>query len=100
MDLARSGSRDAALVMTLEAVSGGELPVTLVVHEDDETGGWQFLTSLEWRKEDLILVHRHHLYEADPSLHQLETLPAGQYAMRDAEGSPWAFGSLDEIPQV
>lgn len=52
--------------MTLQAISAGEEPVLLVVHEDDRQGGWQYLPLRDWHSRELVLVHGHHLIDTDP----------------------------------
>lgn len=88
---------DVPLVMTLRAIVDGEQPVTMVIHEDDDVGGWQYLTRSEWSNDDLLLVHRDHLTAADGSLLHIGDLAVGRYATRQAPTSPWSYGEVDEI---
>lgn len=86
-----------ALAMTLRQIAGGAAPVTLVVHEDDASGGWQFLWLDNWEKGDLILVHPSHLLAEDPSLAQVRNLPRGRYASRANQQAAWTYGDISEI---
>lgn len=88
------------LVMSLKQVVSGDRDITLVIHEDDESGGWQFLTSDNWETEDLLLVHVDHLEAGDESLRELRSLPLGRFAMRSSVDSAWVFGPISDIPTL
>jgi hypothetical protein len=86
-----------ALATTLRQIADGAAPVTLVVHEDDASGGWQFLWLDDWVKGDLILVHPSHPLAGDPSLAQVRGLPRGRYASRANQQAARTYGDVSEI---
>jgi hypothetical protein len=76
------------LVFLMRDVSDGR-PILTVYHEAD--GDWQYLTGGEATPENAQLVHRSHVYEIDPSLLELASMPLGTWAVRQAPGAPWVF---------
>ena len=77
------------LVFAERAMFAGA-PVLTVFHEAD--GDWQYLTSQDPAPEDAQLVHQSHVYEVDPSLRSLHSLPAGTWATRSAPEQEWVYG--------
>jgi hypothetical protein len=77
------------LVFVMRAIFDGR-PVLTVYHEAD--GDWQYLTEGAATRENAQLVHQSHVYELDPSLRELASMPLGTWAVRHAPGVPWAFG--------
>jgi hypothetical protein len=87
------------LVFVMRDVFDGR-PILTVYHESD--GDWQYLTQGEATPENAQLVHQSHVYELDPSLHELASMPPGTWAVRHHLGAPWAFGEdadEDEPPK-
>jgi hypothetical protein len=69
-------------------VIDGSRAVELVFHHDEDDA-WEFLTGDEESVDQIALVHVIHLLEADPSLRDLEDLPAGWKAWRGAPKDDW-----------
>jgi hypothetical protein len=69
------------------AVHRNELPILLVVHDDD--GDWQFLDGGAFDEEDAVAVHFGHVFEQHPELRSLADLPEGWAAERDSIGRDW-----------
>jgi hypothetical protein len=82
---------DAPLVFVMRNMFDGEL-VTTVYHEAD--GDWQYITgsSPDPDPSAAQLVHQSHVYEVDPTLRELHSMPLGTWAVREARGGAWTFG--------
>ena len=65
-------------------------PILTVYHESD--GDWQYLTEGVASPENAQLVHQSHVYDVDPSLRELASMPPGTWAVRQALGAPWSLG--------
>jgi len=65
------------------------MPVLYVVHDAD--GGWQMLCGGDEHDEpaEVIVLHREHFAERDPSVTEVFDLPPGWEAERRAPGEPW-----------
>jgi hypothetical protein len=72
-------------------VDSRDLPVLLVVHDDD--GDWQVLDGVAEPEVDTAkVVCLHHVVEQDPTLREvLRTLPAGHEAFRDEVDGQWQY---------
>ena len=81
----RKADRDP-LVFAMRDMFEGAV-VTIVFHESD--GDWQYLTAPYPELADAQLVHQSHVYNTDPTLRELETMPSGFRATRDALGEQW-----------
>ena len=68
-------------------VHRGELPILLVIHEDD--GDWQFLDGGPVGDEDAVAVHIEHVFENHPDLRSLADLPEGWAAERESLEGEW-----------
>jgi len=72
-------------------------PVLLVSREDAD---WQLLCGgAHGPDERPRVVGLNHLFEADPSLLELENLPPNWEAARTAVGSPWMKRKLPVVPK-
>ncbi|MGY1781339.1 hypothetical protein [Geodermatophilus sp. SYSU D01036] len=84
---------DDPVVYAMREVFDG-VPVTRVFHDPD--GDWQYLTDSEPVPEAAVLAHRSHLFELDPSLLELASMPSGTWAVRHAPGHPWTCGEITD----
>ena len=84
-------SDDDPLVFVMRNMFDGEF-VTTVYHELD--GDWQYITgsSPEADPKDAQMVHQSHVYQADPTLRELHSLPLGTWAVREERGGAWTMG--------
>ncbi len=82
------GDDDPRAFVMREVFDG--VPVTRVFHEAD--GDWQYLTDGEVSPAAAQLIPQSHVYETDPSLRELASMPPGTWAVRENRGAPWAFG--------
>jgi hypothetical protein len=64
-------------------------PVLQAVH--DHNGDWQMLCGSDEHvvADEVVVVHKEHLAERDPSLLRALDLPSGWEANRDTESGPW-----------
>jgi hypothetical protein len=64
-------------------------PVLLAVH--DHNGDWQMLCGSDEHvvAEEVVVVHKEHLADRDPSLRTTFDMPSGWEANRETEGGPW-----------
>ena len=87
----RNRGSDDPLVFVMCNMFDGE-PVTTVYRESD--GDRQYITgfSADADPEDAQLVHQSHVYQADPTLRVLHTMPLGTWAVREGAGGTWTFG--------
>jgi hypothetical protein len=81
-----SGERSNAAYLAA-AVHRDELPILLVIHEDD--GDWQFLDGGYVDDVDAVAVHIGHVFETHPDLRLLVDLPEGWAAERDSIAGEW-----------
>jgi hypothetical protein len=74
-------------VYSTRDVMNGDVPILLVVHDDN--GDWQFLPGAGVEVENGVLLHLSHIVEAHPEVHELRDLPRGWAAERDSDGDTW-----------
>jgi hypothetical protein len=82
--LNESGAASAYLSGT---VSRKELPILLVVHEED--GDWQFLDGGTVDPDDCVVVHVEHVFEDHGDLAAVADLPRGWAAERATVDTDW-----------
>ena len=75
-------------VVTVSQIINSELPILLVVH-NEEDGGWQFLTGTEISGEDRMLVGLKTITNIDPSILELADLQEGWQAIRENVDGSW-----------
>lgn len=63
-------------------------PILYVVHDADD-GSWQFLTGEPVTEKDAMIVCLKEMVRHDPGLTELENLPPGWRAWREAPGKEW-----------
>ena len=81
-------------VLTSWYVIHGGLPITEVLHEDDEEGGsfWQFhCGNGDYSMAKMMLVGLGTLLARDETLHEIADLEMGSTARRAARGMPWVI---------
>lgn len=66
-------------------------PILRVVHDED--GDWQFLCGGAHSESDAMLVSLKRVYEKDPSIGELASLPQGKVAVRNNPGCAWETAS-------
>jgi hypothetical protein len=69
------------------AVHRGELPILLVLHEED--GAWQFLDGGAVSEDDALMLHVEHVFDEHPELRHLVDLPEGWVAERESVTGGW-----------
>lgn len=82
-DLSQEGRHPAIVT---GAVHRDELPILLVLHEED--GAWQFLDG-GTVSDDALVLHVSHVFDKHPDLLHLTDLPEGWAAERDSETDEW-----------
>src|SRR3712207_525647 len=87
----RASNNEDPLVFVMRNMFTGEM-VTTVYHELD--GDWQYITgsSPDPDPNDAQMVHQSHVYDTDPSLRELHSMPRGTWAVREEAGGSWTFG--------
>jgi hypothetical protein len=70
-----------------QVVQGGE-PILLIAQDADD-GGWQFLTGGAFAVTDGMVVSLESVVRLDSSLAELADLPIGWQATRGAVGEVW-----------
>lgn len=80
-------------VFTTNKVTGGDLPILFVVHDED--GDWQFLCGTTNNADDCQVVCLSDLVESHPAIADLADLPLGWRAEREDGTSPWHRFRLD-----
>lgn len=63
-------------------------PILYVSHDEDD-GMWQFLCGKQHETDDAKLVSLKWVYEHDPSVAVLKTMPTGSYAERESPQDKW-----------
>ena len=81
------GSQERWAIASVRVINRDQ-PVRLVMRYAD--GGWAFLCNTTTHPDDLITVHKHHLFDEFPGdLAALRPLPPGHLAERVGPGHPW-----------
>jgi hypothetical protein len=62
----------------------------LLVHHDDEDGGWQFLTGEPIDMADAKIVGLGEIAKLDPTILNLADMPVGWCARRSSVDNPWS----------
>jgi hypothetical protein len=76
------------MAFTLQQIIHQGQPILSVVR-DSETGNWQFLTGEPVAMKDMMIVALQEIVRRDPSVTELESLPPGGRARREAPGKEW-----------
>jgi hypothetical protein len=75
-------------VLTTRQVLEGLEPI-LLVSDDADDHGWQFIGSSDAAIEDCRVVSLAGIVKLDPTIVQVAHLPPGWQAVRDGTGCPW-----------
>ena len=85
-------SQDPLVLVREELFQGGL--ITDVFHEWD--GDWQYLTRDGYERDKTPLVHRSHVFAADPSLRETAEMPPGVWAHRHTREAGWHYEVLSD----
>src|SRR5688500_5885943 len=75
-------------VITVRQITEEGAPIQHVTH-DSEDHGWQFLTLVDAKEQDVMIVSFREVVGLDPTLLTLAELPSGWQAWRQSIGSEW-----------
>lgn len=78
-------TENSATITTTQVLNGH--PILRVSHDED--GGWQMLCGTTNNPEDAKVVALKRLYDHDPSLSKIASLPPGAGAYRTSMEEPW-----------
>ncbi|MDR3296044.1 MAG: hypothetical protein LBT26_09500 [Clostridiales Family XIII bacterium] len=80
-------NRENAAAITCTHVLKKGQPILYAYHDEDDD--WQFLCGAEHGEADAMVVSLKEMYEHDPSIADLATLPMGMYAERTSKEEAW-----------
>ncbi len=75
-------------VFTLRQIMNNEVPILVVYHDIDDDG-WQFVSNIETKMEDAMLVSLEEITKIDPTVFEISTIQPGYHAWRQKIGSKW-----------
>ena len=81
-----------------KTVLDGELPARYVAHTEDNSWLVGDAVSDPNTEGAAIAAHIRHVVDADPTLEQLATLPAGYQALRRSPQDPWKIEPFTYLP--
>ena len=79
-------SRKPKIALVPQGVLDGEEIIAVM---NDYNGDWVCYSSREVPLEDVVVVHREHLFGLDGTLRNLPKIPRGHIARRDNRSGPW-----------
>jgi hypothetical protein len=77
-------------VFTLRQIMQKEVPILVVYHDIDDDG-WQFVSNIETRMEDAMLVCLEEITTLDPTVFEVAEIRPGYHAWRNAVGDNWSI---------
>lgn len=83
-------------VFTLRQIVEKEASI-LVVYHDIEDDGWQFLSNIETKSEDAMIVSLEEITKIDSTVFEVADIEPGYHAWRRSVGDEWMIAQTSPV---